>query len=143
MKKLLVFLLIVLGFFLYKLPVLNRESVLVTVGEQKVLALVADSGDERSRGLSGHKSLDEGEGMLFIFDTPGIYGFWMKDMEFAIDIVWIGEDLRVLGVERGVKPESYPEVFYPEEEIKYALEVAHTFSDTALFEVGDLVSIGQ
>lgn len=46
----------------------------------------------RIQGLSGRERLDPDAGMLFVFDEPGIYPFWMKDMKFPIDILWINGD---------------------------------------------------
>ena len=74
----------------------------VQVGEATVRADVADDAESRQRGLSGRESLDDGEGMLFLLanDSPS---FWMKDMRFAIDIVWI-RDGRVVDVTADVPP---------------------------------------
>lgn len=58
---------------------------------------IADSDPARTQGLSGRESMDANAGMLFVFDTPGIYPFWMKDMKFPLDMVWI-DDGRVVDV---------------------------------------------
>lgn len=50
---------------------------------------VMDTAAKQAQGLSGREPLRENEGMLFLFDTPGVYPFWMKDMKFQIDIIWI------------------------------------------------------
>mgnify|MGYP001598125534 CR=1 FL=1 len=47
----------------------------------------------------------------------------MKNMNFDIDIVWINENLQVIGVIHGLTPESFPEIFYPPEPVKYVLEI--------------------
>jgi uncharacterized protein len=84
---------------------------------------VADTDMERSLGLSGRESLARGSGLLFIFETPGNYGFWMKDMRFPIDIVWIDEDWKVISVEKDARPETFPRIFYPNAPIKFVLEL--------------------
>lgn len=112
----------------------------VTLGSTRVEVEVAGTPETRSQGLSGRETLPEGSGMLFIFETPGKYGFWMKDMNFAIDIIWIGEDMRVVGVERQATPASYPNIFYPISAIKYALEVPAGFSDAHSIDTGVIVS---
>ena len=61
--------------------------------------------------------------MLFIFDSPAQYGFWMKDMDFAIDIVWIDEKFHVVDVDKEVLPETFPQVFYPDQAVVYVLEL--------------------
>jgi hypothetical protein len=50
---------------------------------------IADSEKERNQGLSGRSKLKDDEGMLFIFEREGIYPFWMKDMKFDLDFIWI------------------------------------------------------
>ena len=61
--------------------------------------------------------------MLFVFEKPGIYGFWMKDMQFPIDILWISPNRRVIGVAESLTPSSFPAVYYPPQEISFALEL--------------------
>lgn len=84
---------------------------------------IADSEEERGQGLSGVKALAQNEGKLFVFDTPGMYGFWMKDMNFPIDIVWIDETMTIVGISENISPQSYPAVFYPPQQSKYVLEI--------------------
>ena len=93
------------------------------VGEKLIPVELADSPLERTQGLSGRERLEEGTGLLFIFETSGNYGFWMKDMNFPIDIIWIDENWRVVSVAREVKPETYPMVIYPDGPSKYVLEL--------------------
>lgn len=84
---------------------------------------VADTEKLRTLGLSGRNSLCPSCGMLFKFDRPSRYGFWMKDMKFPIDIVWINAEKRIIGVENSASPDSYPTVFYPTEPVLYVLEL--------------------
>lgn len=77
----------------------------------------------QEKGLGGRKFLSEDDGMLFVFDNPGIYGFWMKDMEFPIDIVWIGPDKIVISVSSNVATSTYPEIFLPSAPASYVLEI--------------------
>ena len=79
------------------------------------------------------------EGMLFVFNHTGKYPFWMKDMNFPIDIIWIGEDLRVVYIKKDAKPESYPETFTPNQDAKYVLEVFSSFSEKNNLKEGDRV----
>lgn len=49
---------------------------------------IADTDTTRARGLSRRPMLDVGAGLLFVFEVPGKYPFWMKDMQFPIDIIY-------------------------------------------------------
>lgn len=53
---------------------------------------VARTEEQKQIGLSQHEKLEEDQGMIFIFDKPGNYSFWMKDMDFPIDIIFINEE---------------------------------------------------
>lgn len=64
---------------------------------------VADTEYARKTGLSKRENLGEKEGMLFLFDKPYIRYFWMKDMNFSIDIVWINGD-KIVGVNENLEP---------------------------------------
>ena len=86
--------------------------------------IVARTDAERELGLGGRDSLSPETGMLFVFDHAEKYGFWMKDMKFAIDIVWLDENLRVVHVENSLLPETYPKIFSPGENSRFVLEVA-------------------
>ena len=76
-----------------------------------IYAYIASSSLEREIGLSGTENLRDDEAMLFVLDRPGIYPFWMKDMRFSLDIVWIGPDNKVISVDRDVSPDTYPITF--------------------------------
>ena len=101
---------------------------------------VVSSLSDRIKGLSGRESLRKESGMLFIFPESDFHGIWMKDMNFSIDIIWISEELQVVGLYEGVVPESYPEVFRPEAEALYVLEINAGEADKAKIKIGDVVT---
>jgi uncharacterized membrane protein (UPF0127 family) len=86
-------------------------------------AEIADTDASREQGLSDRPSLPVDSGMLFVFDTPGQYGFWMKDMHFPLDMVWINVDKTVAGVTKDILPSTYPSIFPPPNSISYVLEI--------------------
>lgn len=94
----------------------------VIVRGNKFFVDVADDEVLRERGLSGRDSLEKNSGMLFVFDKPGIYGFWMKDMRFSIDIVWI-RDGKVLGYEENLDYLDQSSIYYPPGEVDTVLEI--------------------
>ena len=74
-----------------------RRPVVVLDERIRVSVDVVDTPALRVRGLSGRPSLAPEEGMLFLFEAPRIQSFWMKDMRFPIDILWIRDD-RIVGI---------------------------------------------
>ncbi len=101
----------------------------------------ADTEDARVQGLSGRSNLSEGSGLLFIFDTSDEHGIWMKDMRFAIDIMWFDESGVIVGLKENASPDSYPEVFYPEKRARYVLETPAGFIRTHGLAMGKHVTI--
>ena len=96
----------------------------ITVGGVPLLVEVALDEASHERGLSGRVSLPQGEGMLFVFDKPGSWGIWMKDMQFPLDIIWARADGTVSTIEKNVLPSTYPRAFYPKTpDALYVLEV--------------------
>ena len=85
---------------------------------------VADTPSARVRGLSGRAALPANRGLLFDFKRDGRHGIWMKDMRFAIDIIWLDHDARVVDVKRGARPETFPEVYRPKRAARYVLELS-------------------
>lgn len=118
-----------------------KENKKILIGGAEISVEVADTVEERSRGLSGRASLKENKGMLFVFDEPGIYPFWMKDMLFVIDIIWIGEEGRIVGINENVPPDSFPQTFSPPEPVRYVLEVPAGWVKNHDTKVGDLVEL--
>lgn len=125
--------------FLEKNLVLENETRAIKINGSQIIVEVAETAEAWQQGLSGRESLEEGRGMLFIFENPDIYSFWMKDMNFPIDIVWIDEHLVVVGLEKDVLPETYPETFLPNQPIKYVLEIPAGASEEYGIEIGDSV----
>lgn len=99
----------------------------VKINNQLIVAEVVSEAKEREQGLSGRESIGINEGMLFLFEEPGLYGFWMKGMRFPIDIIWIA-GTEIVGVEENVEPEpgakeGQLEIYYPPEPVNKVLEL--------------------
>lgn len=112
-----------------------------TLGGSVIAVRVADSVCERELGLSGLSELAPNEGMLFVFPNDDRHGFWMRDMQFSIDMIWIASNGVVTDSASNVSPETYPTVFLPREEARYVLEIpAHA---TALYDIhrGDVLKL--
>ncbi|MCH7882886.1 DUF192 domain-containing protein, partial [Patescibacteria group bacterium] len=100
---------------------------------------LADTSEKRVHGLSGRDKLFENQGMLFIFDKPDFHSIWMKNMHFALDIIWIDEEWRVTDITKNALPESFPQTFQPTSLTKYILEVNAGFTEKNRIRIGDRV----
>jgi uncharacterized membrane protein (UPF0127 family) len=104
-----------------------REYATIVVGDDTLVVEIADDGALRQRGLSYRDGLEPGTGMLFIYPEAGIRSFWMKEMRFCLDIIWLGET-QVVGAAENVCPEpGVPDADltrYPSNEpVRFILEV--------------------
>lgn len=101
---------------------------------------IADSTEERKRGLSGRNTLSQNKGMLFVFSEPDFYKFWMKDMNFGLDFIWINGD-EIIEVTKNVKSEDYqpPDVLVPKEKIDKVLEVNAGEAERLNIKTGDKI----
>lgn len=88
-----------IGVFLYFIQKGDGDTIFIDTHE--VFVDVMRTNSEHARGLSGRKKLCKNCGMLFIFDVPQERTFWMKDMLFDIDIVWIRDD-RIVHISQGI-----------------------------------------
>lgn len=117
----------------------SQENYLV-IAETSVKIEVADSKSERERGLSGQEYIDSDQGLYFIYEDTDYHGIWMKEMKFAIDIIWISDNQEVVHIEKGIKPETFPKVFEPKIPARYVLEVGSGFVKRNGIKLGDLVT---
>lgn len=106
-----------------------------------VRVTVADTPETRAQGLGGREGLAPDEGMLFVFDEDGYHTFWMKDMRFSIDIVWLSALGSVVDIEEHVSPESYPATVSPDTPSRYVLELPAGYVGRHSVERGDLVTL--
>lgn len=113
----------------------------VFLAGEEILVTVADTPVLREKGLSFHKPFLENEGMFFIFPEPGLYGFWMKDMLFPIDIIWFDANRKVVDVWEHATPDSYPKIYTPREASQYVLEVGTGFYKNHALKSGDVLEL--
>lgn len=118
----------------------NPSRMGVVLGGKTFTADIADTQVTQEQGLSGRKTLANDAGMIFVFDTPDNYGFWMKDMNFPLDIVWISPDYKIVHMENSVTSSTYPKIYYPNASTQYVLEISAGQIKKLNVQIGDTVS---
>jgi uncharacterized protein len=115
------------------------DKLVVTINGYNISAFIADTDEKRTNGLSRVENLDKDQGMLFVFDYPSKQEFWMKEMNFPIDIIWIDENHTVIHIERSLEPcvttfmcPSYS----PSNNAKYVLETSAGFAESHSINLG-------
>lgn len=127
-------------------PSYKKEFRRVDINGTSLLAEVAANTDARRIGLSERDSIGTNSGMLFVFDREDIYDFWMKDMKFPLDIIWIKNN-KVADLEENVPPplagapDSSLPVYKPEAAADLVLEVKAGFAGKNQIKIGDEVKI--
>jgi uncharacterized membrane protein (UPF0127 family) len=99
--------------------------------------IIASTSAEQELGLGQRTSLPLDEGMLFVFATSSNYGFWMKDMHFSIDMIWMDENFSITHIASDVSPDTYPEVFNPGQKSLYVLETNAGYAEKNGLTVGE------
>jgi uncharacterized protein len=117
-----------------------RTDKVITIGSSKLDAELAQTKAAQAKGLGGRPCIEPGQAMLFDFGRPGQYAIWMKDMKFPIDILWITTDHTVVGIEKGVKPDTYPDSFANKDKpAQYVLELKANRSKELNVNLGSTV----
>ena len=104
---------------------------------------VAGTDEARARGLMFRDTLDEHEGMLFPFDVPGRYGFWMKNVRIPLDIIWLDTRGRVVWIVESAPPcASDPcPMYVPDADAGYVVEVVGGFVAKHSVALGDVITL--
>lgn len=104
-------------------------------------AEIADSLDKRASGLMFREDIPEDRAMLFIFQQEQIPKFWMKNVRFPLDILWINKDKIIVGIERDVPlcQDSCPPIV-PNQKVSYVLEAKAGFVSRHQVKIGEKIS---
>lgn len=120
----------------------NPATPTATINGQTFLLEIAKDAKTRERGLSYRESLDQDNGLLFLFDRADRYSFWMKDMHFSIDIIYINNDTVVHVFENVPPPTSTTQTlptYTPDSAADKVLEINAGLSEKYGIKKGDKV----
>ncbi len=131
-------------------PYVNHISAIerkaqIIINQQVIIADMVSEPDEVKKGLSGRDGLGVNEGMLFVFREKTITPFWMKDMNFSIDIIWVADD-RIVGIVERIRPEvDVPldelTLYYPPVPVDLVLEISAGRARLLRARVGDEIIV--
>ncbi len=99
--------------------------------------------EERKEGLMFKESLDSDKGLLFVFGEEKESSFWMKNVSFPLDIIWIDKDKKVVHISKNTPPcqkEPCPR-FKSGKKAKYVLEINGGLADKIGISLGDKADI--
>ena len=123
----------------------EKEFVLDTGFEKIQLTLeIADSSDERAKGLMEREELGENRGMWFVFEDEAVRNFWMKNTKIPLDVIFFDKDKKVVGLVKNMQPCPEAETQCPryssEVPAMYALEAQSGFAENNAVQIGDVIT---
>lgn len=149
MKKIiyLIIIFIIVGFLFflfikYLWPNSTTREPHAIINDYIIKVEIADDFEEQQQGLSDRDFLCPGCGMLFVFPKKQVRQFWMKNMHFTLDIIWIDGDKVV-----GISPNLIPEGEQPSQQyssltpVNYVLEVNGGVANGLGIKAGDRIEI--
>lgn len=125
---------------------INPAHSQLTIKDTTINVEIADNDVLRARGLSGRDGLNENSGMLFTYAKSGRPSFWMKDMRFALDFVWIKNN-QIVELAENVPPpketNNTPTVITPKVDVNSVLELPAGFIEKHNLQLGDSVVLNS
>lgn len=111
------------------------------LGKFEIKAEIADSAEERRQGYMFRRKISENDGMLFKFEDEAIRKFWMRGMNFSLDILFLDKNLEINGIIENAEPcEKDPcKTFDSPEPAKYVLELKEGSVKEKKIEIGDRI----
>jgi len=122
---------------------IEHDTKTISVNGKNINVYIADSESKRSKGLSIFESISDDQGMLFTFEKADIYFFWMMNMSFDIDIIWINGG-RIVEINKKIPAQIGAESedlirYFPPSPADMVLEVNAGWTDKYNIKVGDTV----
>ena len=120
-----------------------HQKVKVHIADHPLTVEIVNTPESVTQGLSGRDSIGS-DGMLFLFPQSDQWNFWMKDMKFDLDMIWL-QDGRVVDITKAV---SAPRVTTPDEKLptysprvpaNMVLEISSGNSEQWDIKIGDLL----
>lgn len=131
-----------------KVEVVEEKKPIVKINDRvEIVVEIAKTAEERKVGLTKYDTLGKNQGMFFTFEEKDVKPvFWMKDMKFPIDIIWI-DDGKIIEITKDVPvarqglAEAKIPKYQPAQTVDYVLEVAANEAARLGIKVGDSIQI--
>ena len=120
----------------------SASGPVVTLGGVPFRVELAITSEQRAQGLSGHAPLAPDAGMLFVFEQAQKYSFWMYEMLFFLDMIWIDAECTVVHITRNAPPPAPGQAladlprYGPPVPILYVLEINGGEAESSAVTVG-------
>lgn len=99
---------------------------------------IAENEAEQSKGLMYRPYMPDSVGMLFVFQDSKPLGFWMKNTQIPLDIIYVDSNRKIVSIQKNAKP--YSEENLPSlSPAQYVVEVNAGYVDQHGIAVGDVI----
>lgn len=144
MRKIVFFLTTALFFLLIILAVFfcsqNENNKKVCFKENCYSVEIANTQEQREKGLMFREKIEKNQGMLFINESEGIYPVWMKNMNFPLDIVWLDKDMKTVYIYKNAQPcANECQNIVPDKMAQYIVEINAGEADKNKVKTGDIL----
>ena len=117
------------------------QKIPLYVNHKEIWVEVANTAEERAKGLMGRMQLGQDEGMLFIFEREDYHSFWMKNTRVPLSIAFIDREGKIVRITH-MEPFSL-ESHGPPSPVRYALEMRQGWFSANGIRVGDLLRFSK
>ncbi len=121
----------------------KKEKQIACINNNCFEVEVVRSIDGKKKGLSSRDNLEQKAGMLFIYEKEEVYSFWMKDMNFPLDILWINKNKEIVHIEKNTQlctKDNCPSL-KPKEKALYILEINSGLTNKYNIKIGNELTL--
>lgn len=119
----------------------NKFPVMIKGNE--IFVEVADSEEERKRGLMWRKKLNNNAGMLFVFKDSSIRYFWMKNTFIRLDMAFVDANMVIKTIRTTAKTNDSTIIYSSFVPVQYVLEVNAGWFEQHNIEPGDTITFDK
>jgi uncharacterized membrane protein (UPF0127 family) len=122
------------------------KTKLLQIGDKNYEIFLTENEEDMKKGLSAFEDIKDSQGMLFEFEIEDFHSFWMKDMKFDIDMIFLDKEMKVVHIFENVRKDTYKnqndyKIFIPKLKSKYVIEIKSGEVKKNKLKLGDIIKL--
>jgi len=122
------------------------KTKLLQIGDKTYEIFLTENEEDMKKGLAAFDDIKDSQGMLFEFEVEDFHSFWMKDMKFDIDIIFLDKEMKVVHIFENVRKDTYKnqndyKIFIPKLKSKYVIEIKSGEVKKNKLKLGDIIKL--